>query len=80
MLNKGRAKIWIGAKQALYVINQSGAAFREFIADQLDQIEFKYLMDDLDVWQGADIKTDVENYYYYALVYGDEMLCISHDP
>ena len=37
-------------------------------------------MDDLDVWQGADIKTDVENYYYYALVYGDEMLCISHDP
>ena len=66
--------------RALYGLKSSGAAFREHLAQKLDEIGFKSSVADPDVWMRAATKPDGEMYYEYTLVYVDDILCISHDP
>ena len=65
--------------RALYGLKSSGAAFRAFLAQRLDEIGFKSSIADPDVWLRPATKPDGENYYEYILVYVDDVLCISHD-
>ena len=58
-------------------MKSSGAAFRSFMAEKLDSMNFKSLMADPDVWMRAAVKPDGEKYYKYIL---DDILTISHDP
>ena len=66
-------------KQALYGLKSSGAAFRAFLAEKLDNIGFKSSMADPDVWMRPATKPTGEQYYEYILCYVDDLLCISHD-
>ena len=67
-------------RRALYGLKSSGAAFREHLAQRLDEIGFKSSISDPDVWLRPATKPDGEQYYEYMLVYVDDILCISHDP
>ena len=89
-----REKVWIKAgpefgdlegsilivRQALYGLKSSGASFREFLAERLDNIGFRSSIADPDVWYRKDMKPDGEQYYEYILCYVDDILCISNDP
>ena len=66
-------------KKALYGLKSSGAAFRAFLAEKLDNIGFKSSIADPDVWLRAATKPTGEKYYEYMLIYVDDILCISHD-
>ena len=63
--------------RALYGLKSSGAAFRAFLAERLDEMGFKSTNMDPDVWLRAATKTDGEEYYEYILVYVDDILAIS---
>lgn len=63
--------------KALYGLKSSGAAFRAFLAETLDNIGFKSTEADPDVWIRPAIKADGQEYYEYMLVYVDDILCIS---
>ena len=65
--------------KALYGLKSSGAAFRAFLAETLDEIGFRSSIADPDVWMRAAVKPDGQKYYEYILVYVDDILCISHD-
>ena len=67
-------------EKALYGLKSSGAAFRSFMAEKLDDMNFKSSHADPDVWMRPAIKPDGEQYYEYILVYVDDILCISHKP
>ncbi len=89
-----REKVWLcggGAKfghrqgkvlvvrKALYGLKSSGAAFRAFLAEKLDDIGFRSSIADPDVWMRPATKNTGEKYYEYILCYVDDILCISHD-
>ena len=50
------------------------------MAKKLDEIGFKYIPADLDVWLRPEIKTDGEESYEYVLVYVDNILAIQMNP
>ena len=66
--------------RALYGLKSSGAAFRAFLAETLDEMGFTSSTADPDVWMRAATKSDGEEYYEYVLVYVDDVLSISTDP
>ena len=66
-------------RKALYGLKSSGAAFRAFLAETLDDIGFKSSVADPDVWLRPATKPDGEKYYEYILVYVDDILSISHN-
>ena len=88
-----REKVWIkGGKEfgeledciliverALYGLRSSGAAFRAFLAETLDDMGFKSSEADPDVWFRPAVKSDGEEYYEYVLCYVDDVLGISVD-
>ena len=67
-------------ERALYGLKSSGAAFRAYLAERLDEIGFKSSIADPDVWLRPACKPDGERYYEYILVYVDDILCISTNP
>ena len=71
-------KIFIITK-VLYGLKSSGAAFRAFLAERLDEMGFKSSIADPDVWLRKSGKPDGERYYKYVLVYVDDLLAISMD-
>ena len=89
-----REKVWILAgpefgseagmnmivRKALYGLKSSGAAFRAFLAETLDRMDYVPSFADPDVWLRPAVKPDGTEYYEYILVYVDDVLCISHDP
>ena len=48
--------------------------------DKLDDMVFKSLMADPDVWMRPDVKPDGKEYYKYILIYVDNILAISMQP
>ena len=60
--------------RALYGIKRSGTAFREFLAERLDDMGFKSSIVDPTVWMREATKSDGEEYYKYILVYVYELL------
>lgn len=67
-------------RRALYGLKSSGASFRAFLAERLDEIGFKSSIADPDVWMRKATKPDGESYYEYMLAYVDDLLCMSFDP
>ena len=63
----------------LYGLKSSGAAFRAFNAEKLDDMGFKSSVADPDVWKREATKSNGEEYYKYILVYVDDLLAISSD-
>ena len=66
--------------RALYGLKSSGAAFRAFLAETLDDMGFQSSHADPDVWLRPATKPDGENYYEYILCYVDDILSISLQP
>ena len=66
--------------RALYGLQSAGAAFRAFLAEKLDEMQYKPTQADPDVWIRPAVKQDGEEYYEYVLVYVDDILCMSHQP
>ena len=64
----------------MYGLKSSGASFRAYLTEQLDDIGFKSSIADPDVWLREATKPDGEQYYEYILCYVDDILCISYDP
>ena len=65
--------------RALYGLKISGAAFRAFLSERLDDMGFKSSIAYPDVWMIETTKSDGEEYYEYILVYVDDLLTISLD-
>ena len=63
---------------ALYGLKSSGAAFRGFLAEMLDNIGFRISIADPKVQMRVATKPTGEIYYDYILCYVDDILCISH--
>ena len=66
--------------RALYGLKSSGASFRSFLAQHLDEIGYRSSVADPDVWRRGAIKPDGELYYEYALVYVDDIMIVALDP
>ena len=67
-------------ERALYGLKSSGAAFRAFLAETLDDIGFRSSHADPDVWMRPAVKPDGEKYYEYILCYVDDILCVILEP
>ena len=66
--------------RALYGLKSSGAAFRSFLAETLDDIGFKPSLADPDVWMRPAIKANGFKYWELILCYVDDLLCVHEDP
>ncbi len=64
-------------EKALYGLKSSGAAFRAFLAEAIDQMGFQSSMADPDVWMRPAVKPDGEQYYEYIICYVDDVLAVS---
>lgn len=67
-------------RRALYGLKSASAAFRAYMADQLDTMGFHSSPADPDVWLRPAIKENGEKYYEYVLAYVDDILAISMKP
>jgi hypothetical protein len=75
--NKGKCYI---VARALYGLKSAGASFRSFMAQQLDDMDFKPCPADPDVWMRSAKKPDGEDYYEYVMTYVDDLIAVSHNP
>ena len=66
--------------RAMYGLKSSGAAFRSFLAETLNDIGFRPSLADPDVWLRPAIKADGFKYWEMILCYVDDLLCIHEDP
>ena len=74
---EGQKAIIIGA---LYGLKSSGARWREHLANTLRDFGYFSCRADPDIWMKAQVKPNGDTYWEYALVYVDDILCISHEP
>ena len=51
------------AEKALYILKNSSAAFRAFLAETLDQMGYMPSYDDPDLWLQPSVKPDSFEYY-----------------
>ena len=64
--------------RALYGLSSSGAAFGSFMANMLDELNFKPSIADPDVWLRCGIRPgSTERYYEHVLVYVDDIMVLS---
>lgn len=66
--------------KALYGLKLEGASFRSYLAERLDNMNFKLLFADPGVWMRSATKSNGEKYYKYILCYVDDIMAISVDP
>ena len=66
--------------RALYGLKLSGAAFRSFLAETLNSLNYCPSYVDPDVWMRPAVKPNGYQYWEYVLCYVDDILCISHKP
>ena len=64
-------------KMALYGLKSSGAALRAKLSSLLHNIGYTPSKEDQDVCMIPSIKSDITEYYNYALVYVENILVIS---
>lgn len=62
------------AMRALYGLKSSGAAFRAFLTEHLNDIGFTPTYADPDVWMRPAIKGNGFKYWEYVLCYVDDLL------
>ena len=67
--------------QALYGLKSSAFQFRNFLGDTLgNQLGFKPLLADPDIWYKPAVTDSGFKYYSYILVYVDDLLIIDKSP
>ena len=66
--------------RAIYGLKSSGAAFRSFLAETLDDLGFRPSLADPDVWMRPAIKGNGFKYWELILCYVDDLLCIHEEP
>ena len=71
-----QGKVFI-VKRALYGLKSAPAAFRSFLAQNIEDLGFFPSEADPDVWMRPAIKPNGQEYYEYILCYVDNILCIS---
>ena len=74
----GKGNVYIVVR-ALYGLKSSGAEFRAFLAERLDEMDFKSSVVGPGVWYREDMKSDCGKYYKYILVYVYDFFLISLD-
>eukprot|EP00978_Attheya_sp_CCMP212_P021832 scaffold64169_cov51-Attheya_sp.AAC.2 len=75
--DEGRKAILV---RALYGLCSAGAAFRNHMADCVDNLGFKSCLADQDVWMRVATRpNDGVEYMEYVLLYVDDVLVVSHD-
>ena len=74
-----QGKLFIAIRD-MYGLKYASASFRSFMANKLDEIEFKSIPDDPYVWLIPAIKPDGEEHYEYVLMYLDNILAILMNP
>ena len=62
--------------KAIYVLNISSAAFRDFLVETLYSMGCRSSYVDPDLWLRPSVKTDGLEYYRYIIFYVDNVLCI----
>ena len=67
-------------RKAPYILESSGAAFRAFLAYNLDAMGYRKIYYNPDLWLWSSVKPDGIDYYGYILCYVNYVLCISHNP
>ena len=72
-----RGKVCIIVR-SLYGLKSAGAAFRSALAQLLQDLGYKSLKADPDVWLQEAIKDDGHKYYEKLFVYVDNILALSH--
>ncbi len=78
--DKGRKAIVV---RALYGLKSAGAAFRSHLADCMRQLEYESNKADPDLWMKVctwDTGNGTEKFYFYILIYVDDIFCIHNDP
>ena len=70
-----KGKLFIIVKEQ-YGLNSSGASFRAFLSELLDNMGFKSSIEYPDVWIRPATKAQGEQYYKFILVYVDDLLAI----
>ena len=63
----------------LYGLKSSGASFRAFLAERLDEMGFRSSIADPDVCIRTVTKPYGDNYYEFILVYVDYLIAMSQD-
>ena len=61
-------------------MKSASAAFRAFMARNLDEIGFQSSHADPDVWLRPAVKFNGKEYYKWVLMYVDDILAISMEP
>ena len=62
-----------------YGLKSSGAAFRAFLAETLNEMGYWPIDDDLVLCLRPEVKPDIFEYYEYILCYVNDVLCINHN-
>ena len=60
----------------LYGLKSSAAAFREFLSERVDEMGFKSIIVDPNVWIRPATKADGEQYCEFILVNVDDLISI----
>ena len=63
----------------MYGLKSSGAAFRAFLNERLDNMGFKSSIAYPDIWIRPAPKLDGEHYYEFILVYVEDLFVITQD-
>jgi hypothetical protein len=66
-------------KRALYGLRSSGAAWRNMLAQTIEEMGFTSTVVDPDVWRRRAVKPSGKEYYALLLVFVDDILIISHE-
>lgn len=73
-----RGKVML-IKRALYGLRSSGAAWRNMLAQTIEEMGFTSTVVDPDVWRRRATKPSGEEYYELLLVFVDDILIMSHE-
>jgi len=73
-----RGKVMI-IKRALYGLRLSGAAWRNMLAQTIEEMGFTSTVVDPNVWRRQAVKPSGEEYHAMLLVFVDDILIISHE-
>jgi hypothetical protein len=67
--------------RALCGMKSTGAAFRNHLAECVKHLGWNLCCADRDLWMKAEARPDDGVLYWaYILIYGDDILCVHHDP
>ena len=67
-------------RKALYGLKSSGAVLRAFLPETMDEMGYRPIYSNRDLWLRPAANPDGFEYYEYILCFIYNVLCISHNP